>query len=234
MPMSHSELNRAMNSLRPGDVLTNLNCEGCAGRKILVLARVGANRYDFSVRANEINIVRDRQGPWRWVENERLFRNNDDVAHDHIGAEVELLEAAGTRELQWYRELPQPALARFAIDPKNPVGAFEERKLSMMIDALINRSADSSELARNSQLAVDLIFGSASEGVDERRMRHLVALAHMIGKLNNPFHGMGISVMSVDGLGGLSELLRGLGVPGDIGGLERGMRGSRRQERRPA
>ncbi|MFA9261989.1 MAG: hypothetical protein ACEQSB_01330 [Undibacterium sp.] len=104
----------------------------------------------------------------------------------------------------------------------------------MMIEALINRSGSHDELARNSQLAVDLIFGSTSEGVDERRMRHLVALAHMIGKVNNPFHGMGIHVMEVGDLGGLADILRGLGVPGDISGLERGLRGARRDQRRQA
>ena len=45
MPMSKNRLNRAMTGLRPGDVLTNLNCGGCQERKILVLARVGGHRH---------------------------------------------------------------------------------------------------------------------------------------------------------------------------------------------
>lgn len=210
MPMSNRQLNRAMNGLRPGDVLTNLNCHGCQGRKILVLARVGEDRYDFSARADEINIVRDREGPWRWHESEQVFRNRDGTAHDHIGSEVEVLEGAGLRELAWYRELPNPGLARFHIDPRNALGHFRDPSTEAKIEAIINRSDDNEGFARDLQQAVEFIFGSSSEMIDERRMRYLVSLVHAAGQKFGRSRGLGVD----DILGAV--IMSGGGMMGDL------------------
>ncbi len=213
--MSRNRLNRAMTGLRPGDVLTNLNCAGCQSRKILVLARVGDDRYDFSVRANEINIIRDTDGPWRWNEAEQLFRNRDGTAHDHIGSEVEVLEGAGLRELLWYRELPSPNLTRFQIDPRNALGAFLDPGMVAKLEAIINRSDDDAGFARDLQQAVELVFAGSVDVVDERRMRYLVTLIHSVGqKLGRTSRGMGMGdilgavIMGAGGQEGLPPELR--------------------------
>lgn len=184
MSMTSRQLHRAMSSLRPGDVLTDLACGGCRDRKILVLARAGEGRYEFSERADEINIVRDQKGPWRWVEHRLHFENDRGEIHDHIGAEVRLLEGAGLMQLQWYRELPAPEQARFHIDPKNALAHFTDPAMEAKLVALLNREAEgnNAEFARNLQQAIDLIFGGATHAVDERRMRHLVVLAHAVGQ----------------------------------------------------
>ncbi len=208
MPMSIRQLNRAMNGLRPGDVLTNLNCSGCQNRKILVLAHVGDDRYDFSVRADEVNIIRDREGPWRWVEHERLFRNKDGVAHDHIGSDVEVLEGAGLRELRWYRELPNPGLARFHIDPKNALGNFRDPATEAKLEALLNRSGDNEGFARDLQQAIELIFAGGPDVLDERRMRYLVTLANASGQRLGRSRGIGdiLGAVIMGGAGGMVDL----------------------------
>ncbi|QQR78837.1 MAG: hypothetical protein IPJ68_00975 [Candidatus Moraniibacteriota bacterium] len=171
-----------MNGLRPGDVLTNLNCGGCQNRQILVLARAGDYRYDFSVRADEVKIIRDSKGPWRWVEHEQVFRNSDGLVHDHIGTEIEVREGAGLRELQWYRELPSPGLVRFHIDPRGALGSFRDPSTEAKLEAIVNRSDDNDGFARDLQQAVELIFAGSTDAVDERRMRYLVSLVHAVGQ----------------------------------------------------
>lgn len=237
MPMSIRQLNRAMNGLRPGDVLTNLNCSGCHDRKILVLAHVGDDRYDFSVRADQINIVRDREGPWRWVEHERLFRNKDGVAHDHIGSDVEVLEGAGVRELQWYRELPNPGLARFHIDPANALGNFRDPATEAKLEAIINRSDDNEGFARDLQQAIEFIFAGIPDVLDERRMRYLVTLANATGQRFGRSRGLGdiLGAVIMSGAGGrvglppeLREMFGGLdGRDGGVGRSSDRRRGAR-------
>lgn len=228
MPNSIRQLNRIMNGLRPGDVLTNLNCRGCQDRKILVLARVGEDRYDFSVRANEINIIRDSDGPWRWNESEQVFRNRAGTAHDHIGAEVEVLEGAGLRELAWYRELPNPANARFRIDPRQALGAFQEPGTMAKLEAIINRSDDDAGFARDLQQAIELIFAGNADAVDERRMRYLVTLIHAAGQKFGRGRGLGVDdILS-------AVIMRGGGMMADLPPELREMFGglaSRRRER---
>lgn len=236
MSMSPRQLTRAMNGLRPGDVLTNLNCPGCSSRKILVLARAGDDRYDFSVRHDNINIVRDRNGPWRWNEHEQVFRNKEGDAHDHIGAEVEVLEGAGLRELQWFRELPNPAHVRFRINPRDAMASFIEPSTVAKMEAIINRSGadDVAGFAADMQQAIDLIFVGSTDVVDERRMRYLVTLTHSVAhKITENSRKRGLQEIFgsviMGGPDGLAELLRGgLGNLDDE--LGRGPQGGRRNE----
>lgn len=177
-----NRLNRDMTGLRPGDVLTNLNCGGCRDKKILVLGRVDES-LDFSVRASELNIARDPEGPWRWNMAEMVFKNADGEVYDHIGSDVEVLEGAGLRELNWYRKLPQPVDTRFHIDAKRVLGDLQEPAILAKWQALLRRSDNDQSMTVNMQLAIDLIFGDqAADMIDERRMRLLMSLVHNLAQ----------------------------------------------------
>lgn len=177
-----NRLNRDMIGLRPGDVLTNLNCGGCRDKKILVLGRVDEG-LDFSMRASELNIARDLRGPWRWNMADMVFKNAAGEVYGHIGPDVKVLEGAGLRELGWYRKLPQPSDARFHIDAERLIGDLHEPALLAKWQALLNRSDTDQSMAVSAQLAIDLVFGDqAADMIDERRMRLLMALVHTLAQ----------------------------------------------------
>ncbi len=227
-----------MFNLRPGDVITGLNCGGadCSSRKILVLARCGDDRFDFSRRDNSINIIRDLEGPYRWNEQEEVFRNAKGVAHDHIGPDAVVLEGAGLVQLGWYRELKDSSAARFFIEPGNLLGTVNEPGTIAKFTALMNRSGDDpAEHVKNMSLAMDLIFAGSETVLDERRMRLLHVLVNSDAAMRSERHLDGIrQSMKSDFFG------RIFGGSGEaplhefIDSLTRGLRRERQQGTRSA
>lgn len=234
MSKSHKSVARQMLSLRPGDVITGLKCGGddCSSRKILVLARCGNDHFDFSQWADDINIVRDPEGPYRWNEQEEVFRNANGVAHDHIGPDAVVLESAGLLQLGWYRELKSSSAARFFIEPSNLLGVVSEPGTLAKIEALMNRSVDDPvERVKNVSLAMDLIFAGNEMVLDERRMR----LLHILVNFAATVQVRGIHRSTADDL--MSQLFGGMSeVPLHefLGNLTSGLREERQQRRRSA
>lgn len=212
-----NKLNRAMIGLRPGDVLTNLECVVCRGHKILVLARVGEG-FDFSVRHSKLNIARDPKGPWRWNMEQGRFTNESGEVYDHIGPGVQVLEAAGMTELGWYRKLPQPANARFAIEARDLLGRFQDPALLAKWPALLARGTDDQSLTVNMQLAIDLIFGDDADSViDERRMRLLMMFTHHLAQQlgANTLKRRSSPIEELLRRGGLGVNIMGIGPDGE-------------------
>lgn len=153
-----------------------------------------------------------------------VFKNKKGEVYDHIGSEVEVLEAAGMRELGWYRSLPQPADVRFHIDAQRVIGGLQEPAILAKFQALLNRGETSQSMTVNMQLAIDLIFGDqAADMIDERRMCLFLMLVHnlaqqlgtnMLKRRLGPLAemmGHGLDDISILGLGpdGLEELFGG-------------------------
>lgn len=237
MSKSHKSVARQMFNLRPGDVITGLNCGGadCSNRKILVLARCGGDYFDFSRRDNDINIARDPEGPYRWNEQEEVFRNAKGLAHDHIGLDSVVLEGAGLVQLGWYRELKDSSAARYFIEPSNLLGTVNEPGTIAKILALMNRSGDDPvEHVKNMSLALDLIFAGSETALDERRMRLLHVLVNSNAAMRADRHLEGLrQAMQEDVMGQLFGGRSEVPLHEFLENLTRGLRRERQRGARP-
>jgi hypothetical protein len=168
-----ANINRVMTQLRPGDVITDLDCPGCRQKQVLVLARAGDDYFDFSMRAPHISIIRDTSGPWRWTSHRQRFVSKAGKVYDHIAADATVLEGAGMLELTWYRELQNAPNPRFPIRLNDLFDSVaSEPGLRLKIEALLNR--EPKDEARNMMRMIDLIFAGAETAVTEKRMRLLM------------------------------------------------------------
>lgn len=239
MPKSHSRLSRNMRNLRPGDVITNLDCVVHRSSRVLVLARRGDTWFDFSEKADgQLLIVRDAHGPWRWDDGAETFVNNDGEEYGHISPDTIVQEGAGLEQVQWYRELPAPESDRWFISPRHMLDAVGDPGTLAKLEAILARQkgADPEQSIRNLSHALELIF--AGTGVlDNRRMRLMHVLMHSQSRLSQHERRTDdlLGALFDDEAGELPEgmppslaalvvALGGLGQRRDHGGRERGRR----------
>lgn len=219
MSKSNTAISRRMSSLRPGDVITGLSCcQECNKLNILVLGRQGDGFFDFSLKSQNIGILRDPNGPYRWDERAMCFVNKDGHMHDHIDKTAVIIEGAGLVELGWYRQLPLYGAVRHRISPRGLMGPIDEPGTLAKVSALLEGAQNSDEYVAGVSLAIDMIFAGHEHVVDERRMRLLQALINMAAEVQNKrtrspgpldFAAM---LGEMGGLG-LGDLLSGLGRP---------------------
>lgn len=173
MAKTASRLTRVMRSLRPGDVITNLNCPEHQYHRILVLASRGGTKFDFSLKAGEnLNIIRDPRGPYHWDDTGQTFVNDRGDHYGHIGPDTVVLQGAGLEQVDWYRSLPAPQSDRFFINPRNLSGTLADPGTLAKIEALLNREGDEddggAQQVRNMSHVLDLIFAGTG-ALDARR-----------------------------------------------------------------
>ncbi len=173
MAKTASRLTRIMRTLRPGDVITNLDCPKHRHHRILVLASRGGTKFDFSMKAsNDLNIIRDPNGPYHWNDVEQTFENDSGDDYGHVGADTVVLQGAGLEEVEWYRSLPPAQSDRFFINPKNLTGTKVDPGTLAKIEALLNRVGDEdddgAQQVRNVSHALELIFAGTG-ALDARR-----------------------------------------------------------------
>lgn len=191
-PKSHVRLARVMQTLRPGDVLTNLACHVHQHHQVLVLNKKGS-WLDLSIKAEpgHISITLDENGPWRWDDQQATLLNKEGRPYGHIAPGIEVHEAAGLEQLGWYRSLPRSDEDHWHISTENPLGTVGDPATVAKIEAHVARmfSGDSpQQMVRSISHLIELAFAGQEHLLDNRRMRLLHAgivsvMAHVV-KLN--------------------------------------------------
>lgn len=226
-PKSHERLARMMKGLRPGDVLTGFDCSKHQHHQVLVLERKG-QKFEFSRMAppGVISIARDEKGPWTWDDRSEMFMNEEGVAYDHIAPGIEVLEAAGLEQVQWYRELPHPNMERWRISPENLIGMVNDPAMSAKLEALLDRlqSADDEyATVRTISQVIELVFAGSGQSLDERRLRWLHVIVNSITRLALSREQRGLP----QGLDSAAEALMGIFAMSDLMGAMSSDRPSR-------
>ena len=238
-PKSHSRLSRIMRSLRPGDVITNLDCIVHRHARVLVLSSRGGGWFEFSEKAEaQLLIVRDTNGPWRWDDTMETFVNHDGQEYGHISPDTIVQEGAGLEQVQWYRELPAPESDRWFISPRHMLDAAGDPGTLAKLEALLARQkgANAEQQIRNLSHALELIFAGTG-ALDNRRMRLMHVLLHSQSRISRRERQtddlMGTLFGDEEGelpegmppsLVALIAALGGLGQRRESGGRERGRR----------
>lgn len=173
MAKTATRMSRIMRTLRAGDVITNLNCPKHRHHRVLVLARSGGTKFEFSLKAAEdLNIIRDPRGPYHWDDENQTFVNDAGRGYGHIGKDTVVLEGAGREQVEWYRSLPPAQSDRFFINPNNLLGTNADPGTLAKIEALLSREGDEddggAQQVRNMGHVLDLIFAGTS-ALDARR-----------------------------------------------------------------
>ncbi len=120
------EFKARMCALQPGDVLTSLSSYVPPEYRILVLARSDDGQLTLSLPCEDLRLVADPKGPFRWLEEAETLVDSENNPHEVIDLGTQVAKAAAVPLAVEYAEL--------AVRMKN-FRALSEERIRAIVEA---------------------------------------------------------------------------------------------------
>lgn len=174
------EFRARMCGLEPGDVLAPLSPSVPPGHRILVLDRTPDEGLILSLPSDQLRIVADKKGPFRWLEEAETIVDGDNNPHELIDLSTMVTKGAGRELVSEYRALAASTRALQIISGErvDAIVNGADAPLCRYIDAVLMNDWLPSVEGRI-VAAFGQIFGRP---LNENEQAHVIALVNFVAK----------------------------------------------------